>query len=61
MNVYNSTVSAVPKEALVPKKEFLTSENTLKLVRFHSMGNLSTFFVIAAYIPVLFFENIISK
>ncbi|KAL3998681.1 MutS domain V family protein [Acanthocheilonema viteae] len=32
MTVYNSTVSAVPKEALVPKKEFLTSENTLKLL-----------------------------
>uniref|UniRef100_A0A8R1XT22 DNA mismatch repair protein n=1 Tax=Onchocerca volvulus TaxID=6282 RepID=A0A8R1XT22_ONCVO len=32
MTVYNSTVSAVPREALVPKKEFLTSENTLKLL-----------------------------
>ncbi|MCP9260407.1 DNA mismatch repair protein Msh6 [Dirofilaria immitis] len=32
VTVYNSTVSAVPKEALIPKKEFLTSENTLKLL-----------------------------
>ncbi|CAG9534923.1 unnamed protein product [Cercopithifilaria johnstoni] len=32
MTVFNSTVSAVPKEALVPKKEFLASENTLKLL-----------------------------
>ncbi|EFO24929.1 hypothetical protein LOAG_03556 [Loa loa] len=32
MTVYNSTVSAVPKEALFPKKEFLTSEDTLKLL-----------------------------
>ncbi|VDM98795.1 unnamed protein product [Thelazia callipaeda] len=32
MTVYNSAVSAVPKEALVPKKEFLSSEHTLKLL-----------------------------
>lgn len=40
MTVYNSTVSAVPKEALVPKKEFLTSENTLKLVCFQYLKRI---------------------
>lgn len=30
--IYNTTVNAVPKEALVSKKEFLTSESTLKLL-----------------------------
>lgn len=42
MIVYNSTVSAVPKEALFPKKEFLTSESTLKLVRIQFAGEVSS-------------------
>uniref|UniRef100_A0A915Q466 DNA mismatch repair proteins mutS family domain-containing protein n=1 Tax=Setaria digitata TaxID=48799 RepID=A0A915Q466_9BILA len=32
MAVYNTTVSAVSKDALIPKKEFLMSEHTLKLL-----------------------------
>ncbi|VDN19755.1 unnamed protein product [Gongylonema pulchrum] len=32
MAVYNNALSAVAKEALIPKKEFLTAENTLKLL-----------------------------